>query len=95
MQIDENLLEKLERLSALKIADEKRKELLSELSEIVNFVEKLNEIDLDSLETSVSPIKNNIIFRNDEVKNSNIINEVFKHSPSFQDHFFIVPKIID
>lgn len=95
MQIDENLLEKLERLSALKIADEKRKELLSELSEIVNFVEKLNEIDLDSLETSVSPIKNNIIFRNDEVKNSNIINEVFKYSPSCQDHFFIVPKIID
>lgn len=95
MQIDENLLEKLERLSALKIADEKRKELLSELSEIVNFVEKLNEIDLDSLETSVSPIKNNIIFRNDEVKNSNIINEVFNHSPSCQDHFFIVPKIID
>ncbi|MBK1972095.1 Asp-tRNA(Asn)/Glu-tRNA(Gln) amidotransferase subunit GatC [Campylobacter sp. TTU-622] len=95
MQIDTNLLEKLERLSALRIADDKREKLISELSEIVDFVEKLNEINLNSLESAISPIENSIIFRNDEVKNSNVVNEIFKHSPSCQEHFFIVPKIID
>ncbi|ENL6330822.1 Asp-tRNA(Asn)/Glu-tRNA(Gln) amidotransferase GatCAB subunit C, partial [Campylobacter coli] len=43
MQIDEKLLSKLEKLSALQIEEEKRSEVICELSEIVNFVEKLNE----------------------------------------------------
>lgn len=48
MQIDEKLLSKLEKLSALQIEEEKRSEVICELSEIVNFVEKLNELDLSS-----------------------------------------------
>ncbi|ENL6553675.1 aspartyl/glutamyl-tRNA amidotransferase subunit C, partial [Campylobacter jejuni] len=49
MQIDEKLLSKLEKLSALQIT-KNRNETIAQLSEIVNFVEKLNELDLDSQE---------------------------------------------
>lgn len=57
MQIDEKLLSKLEKLSALQIEEEKRSEVICELSEIVNFVEKLNELDLSSSEVTISTIK--------------------------------------
>lgn len=53
MQIDEKLLSKLEKLSALQIT-KNRNETIVQLSEIVNFVEKLNELDLDSQEITVS-----------------------------------------
>lgn len=56
MQIDEKLLSKLEKLSALQIT-KNRNETIAQLSEIVNFVEKLNELDLDSQEITVSTIK--------------------------------------
>ncbi|HFP7477260.1 TPA: Asp-tRNA(Asn)/Glu-tRNA(Gln) amidotransferase subunit GatC, partial [Campylobacter jejuni] len=56
MQIDEKLLSKLEKLSALQIT-KNRNETIVQLSEIVNFVEKLNELDLDSQEITVSTIK--------------------------------------
>ena len=48
MQIDDTLLNKLEKLSALQISDEKREEVKKQLSEIVSFVDILNELDLSS-----------------------------------------------
>ncbi|ENU2685528.1 Asp-tRNA(Asn)/Glu-tRNA(Gln) amidotransferase subunit GatC, partial [Campylobacter coli] len=67
MQIDEKLLSKLEKLSALQIEEEKRSEVICELSEIVNFVEKLNELDLSSSEVAISTIKGGAPFRSDSV----------------------------
>lgn len=95
MQIDENLLSKLEKLSALKIDDKKRNELINQLSEIVNFVEKLNELDLSSLQVTINTIEGGAPFRKDEVKSSEIIDEVLKNAPKNNEHFFIVPKIIE
>lgn len=95
MQIDENLLSKLEKLSALKIDDKKRNELINQLSEIVNFVEKLNELDLSSLQVTINTIEGGVPFRKDEVKSSEVIDEVLKNAPKNNEHFFIVPKIIE
>lgn len=46
MQIDDALLSKLEKLSSLKTNDDKREEIKRQLSEIVSFVDVLNELDL-------------------------------------------------
>lgn len=94
MQIDEKLLSKLEKLSALQI-EEKRSEVICELSEIVNFVEKLNELDLSSSEVTISTIKGGAPFRSDSVNSSNVVETVLNHAPKSNDHFFIVPKIIE
>ncbi|EOD4244981.1 Asp-tRNA(Asn)/Glu-tRNA(Gln) amidotransferase subunit GatC, partial [Campylobacter jejuni] len=67
MQIDEKLLSKLEKLSALQIT-KNRNETIAQLSEIVNFVEKLNELDLDSQEITVSTIKGGAPLRIDEIR---------------------------
>lgn len=95
MQIDEKLLSKLEKLSALQIKEEKRNEVIQELSEIVNFVDKLNELDLSSSEIAISTIKGGTPFRSDDANNSDVIDGVLSHAPKSNDHFFIVPKIIE
>ncbi len=87
MQIDEKLLSKLEKLSALQIT-KNRNETVVQLSEIVNFVEKLNELDLDSQEITVSTIKGGAPLRIDEIRNSNVIDEVLDCAPKKQEHFF-------
>ncbi|WP_038816307.1 Asp-tRNA(Asn)/Glu-tRNA(Gln) amidotransferase subunit GatC [Campylobacter jejuni] len=94
MQIDEKLLSKLEKLSALQIT-ENRNETIVQLSEIVNFVEKLNELDLDSQEIAVSTIKGGVPLRVDEIRNSQVVDQVLDCAPKKQEHFFIVPKIIE
>ncbi|MBZ7959638.1 Asp-tRNA(Asn)/Glu-tRNA(Gln) amidotransferase subunit GatC [Campylobacter molothri] len=95
MQINEELLTKLEKLSALKITEDKRDKLVQELEEIVNFVEKLNELDLSSSEVTVSTIKGGTPLRLDQIENNDIIKDVLNHSPKKDENFFVVPKIIE
>lgn len=95
MQIDDNLLSKLEKLSALEFSSDQRQELLAQLNEIVGFVENLNELDLSHSQAQVNIIENATPFREDIVKENSVIHTVFEHAPSSQDGFFIVPKIIE
>ncbi len=95
MQIDEKLLSKLEKLSALQIEEEKRSEVICQLSEIVDFVEKLNELDLSSSEVTISTIEGGAPFRGDDINSSSVVETVLNHAPKSNEHFFIVPKIIE
>ncbi|EAI2977338.1 Asp-tRNA(Asn)/Glu-tRNA(Gln) amidotransferase subunit GatC [Campylobacter jejuni] len=95
MQIDEKLLSKLEKLSALQIEEEKRSEVICQLSEIVDFVEKLNELDLSSSEVTISTIEGGTPFRSDDINSSSVVETVLNHAPKSNEHFFIVPKIIE
>jgi len=96
MQIDNNLLEKLEKLSNLKIADEKRAEVEQQLSDIVGFVENLSELNTDGVEATFSTVEGGATLREDEPSTDRTIgDDILEHAPNSSDHFFIVPKIIE
>jgi len=94
--IDNTLLEKLEKLSMLKIEDEKKEELASQLTEILSYIENLNELDTDALNATFSTLSGGTPLREDMPKtNREVSQSIFKHAPNAEDDFFIVPKIIE
>ena len=95
MIIDDALLSKLERLSALKIPDAKREEFKGQLNKIVDFVEILNELDLQSGEAAITTLKGGTPFRKDIPRKSDVAESVLKHAPQSEGGYFVVPKIID
>ncbi|MFC2571238.1 MAG: Asp-tRNA(Asn)/Glu-tRNA(Gln) amidotransferase subunit GatC [Campylobacter sp.] len=95
MQIDDTLLAKLEKLSSLKIGEEKRKEIENQLSEILNFVDILDELDLSDVGAVVSSIDGGTPLREDVSVSSDVIETILKHAPMSSEHFFVVPKIIE
>ena len=96
MQVDNALLTKLEKLSFLKVSDDKRDDILSELSEIVNFVDNLSELDTDGVDNNFAMNDNSTVLREDAVVSSLSVSEdILKHAPKSGDNFFVVPKIID
>lgn len=96
MKIDDALLQKLEKLSSLKISDEKRQGVIEQLSEIVAFVENLNELDLQAEEATCSTLSGGTPMREDiPSTNPEIIKTILKHAPRTHDGFFVVPKIIE
>jgi aspartyl-tRNA(Asn)/glutamyl-tRNA(Gln) amidotransferase subunit C len=96
MKIDNELLQKLERLSSLKISDEKREGAINQLSEIVSFVENLNELDLDGEEATFTTLAGGTPFREDIPNvNHEIIKTILQHAPQSESGFFVVPKIIE
>jgi aspartyl-tRNA(Asn)/glutamyl-tRNA(Gln) amidotransferase subunit C len=94
--IDNRVLENLEKLSMLKIEDNKKEELASQLTEILEYIENLNELDTDSLDASFSTLSGGTPMRKD-TPNSNpqIAKDILSHAPDAQNDFFIVPKIIE
>ncbi len=96
MKIDNNLLKKLEKLSSLEIDSDKREGMINQLSEIVEFIENLNELDLDKEEATFTTLKGGTPMREDIPNvNPQIIKTIFKNAPKSENGFFVVPKIIE
>ncbi len=95
MKIDDKILNKLEKLSSLKIKEEKREDIINELSKIVDFVENLNELDLEQVEATFTTVEGGTLMREDIPKSDpKIVKTILKNAPDSKGGFFIVPKII-
>ena len=96
MQVDDALLARLEKLSFLKVSDDKREEIISQLSEIVSFVDNLSELDTSGVDDNfamsdmATPLREDVAFCDAQINESLISN-----APQSADNFFIVPKIIE
>ncbi len=96
MKIDNDLLKKLEKLSSLEIDEDKRGGMIAQLSEIVEFVENLNELDLDNEETTFTTVAGGTPLREDIPHvNPGIVETILANAPKSENGFFVVPKIIE
>jgi len=96
MQVDDALLTRLEKLSFLKIDEDKREEIVNQLSQIVSFVDNLTQLNTDGVDGNFA-MSDKATFTREDIPSSNttINDDILKHAPQSQDHFFIVPKIIE
>ncbi len=96
MQIDNTVLAKLETLSHLRIDDSKKEEVMGQLTEILGYIDNLNELDTDALSASFSTLEGGTPLREDTPRETNdIAKDILSHAPESQDDFFIVPAIIE
>ncbi|MDA3945565.1 MAG: Asp-tRNA(Asn)/Glu-tRNA(Gln) amidotransferase subunit GatC [Helicobacteraceae bacterium] len=96
MQVDDALLKRLEKLSFLTIDDEKREEIIAQLSGIVEFVDNLSELNTENVDENFALSDSGTPTREDKsVCDSAINDDILKNAPRSEEHFFIVPKIIE
>ena len=69
--------------------------LQGELNAILSFVEQLAEVDVAGIEpmTSVTPMA--MKMRKDEVTDGGIVDAIMANAPAREDHFFLVPKVVE
>ena len=96
MQVNDALLVKLEKLSFLKVSDDKREEIVNQLSEIVSFVDNLSELNTEGVDENFAMSDASTLLREDiPYCDTNVNDDILRHAPQSADHFFIVPKIIE
>ncbi|TLD83924.1 Asp-tRNA(Asn)/Glu-tRNA(Gln) amidotransferase subunit GatC [Helicobacter sp. MIT 11-5569] len=96
MTIDTMLLNKLTKLGGITLENQELEMTKNHLSEIVNFVENINTLDLDAIPASFNPLDSALPMRQDIVESQpDIAKNILKHAPHQEDNFFIVPKIIE
>ncbi|WP_456381616.1 Asp-tRNA(Asn)/Glu-tRNA(Gln) amidotransferase subunit GatC [Hydrogenimonas sp.] len=96
MKFDDTMLQKLEKLSMLKIEEERRKEMMEELEKIVGFVEILGELDTENLDPSFSTLEGGTPMREDlPDEDPEIRTIILQNAPRTKENYFVVPIIIE
>lgn len=88
------MVEKLAHLSRLQFNETEKVEIKNDLQRMIGFVEKLNELNLDTVEPMLFMSDEVNVLRDDEIKGSISREEALKNAPFHDGQFFKVPKVI-
>lgn len=94
MIVDEALVDKLANLSKLEFDAEGKKAIQQDLAKILNFMEKLNELDTDGIEPLIYINEDENVFRKDEVNYPITKEEALMNAPLKNEDYFMVPKFV-
>jgi aspartyl-tRNA(Asn)/glutamyl-tRNA(Gln) amidotransferase subunit C len=95
MSVDTDTVRRIARLARIAVTEEDVPHLQGELNAILAFVEQLSEVDVTDVEpmTSVTPMR--IKVREDGVTDGGKADDVVANAPATEDHFFVVPKVVE
>ena len=95
MSVDVATVRRIAHLARIVIADDEVEHLREELNAILAFVEQLSEVDVEGVEPMTSVIPIEMKKRPDVVTDGGISEDIIKNAPAAEDHFFVVPKVVE
>jgi aspartyl-tRNA(Asn)/glutamyl-tRNA(Gln) amidotransferase subunit C len=95
MQVDQDTVRRIARLARIKVTDAEAKALEKELSGILDWIEQLDEVDTRNVEPMTSVVAMTLKKRPDRVSDGNIADDIVTNAPASEQHFFVVPKIVE
>lgn len=94
MPVTKKDVEKIAELAQLKFSEDELESFTPQMNEILNYMEKLNELDTENVEPLSHPVEQTNVFREDELKPSITTEDALKNAPAKDDNYFKVPKVI-
>ena len=95
MSVDAETVRRVAHLARIAVAEDEVEHLKGELNAILAFVEQLAEVDVDGVEPMTSVIPMPMRMRKDEVTDGGIADDILANAPAREDHFFVVPKVVE
>jgi aspartyl-tRNA(Asn)/glutamyl-tRNA(Gln) amidotransferase subunit C len=95
MAVDEGTVRRIARLARIKITDSEAQSLRAELNGILQWVEQLNEVDTEGVEPMTRVVPVAMKQRKDAVTDGEKADEIVANAPEAEDHFFVVPKVVE
>ena len=95
MSVDQATVRRIAHLARIKVSEHDVPHLQGELNAILAFVEELSSVDVKGVEpmTSVQPMP--MKKREDVVTEGAIADKIVANAPVSDDHFFVVPKVVE
>lgn len=95
MKITNDTIDHITKLSRLKLSEKEKEKLTSEMSNIIDYVDKLNELDTNGVEpkSQVIPLQN--VFREDIIAESFDKDELLSNSACYDDGSLKVPRVME
>jgi aspartyl-tRNA(Asn)/glutamyl-tRNA(Gln) amidotransferase subunit C len=95
MSVDAETVRRIAHLARIAVAEDEVEHLKDEINAMLDFVEQLQEVNVEGVEpmTSVTPMT--MKKRPDAVTDGNDAEAVLKNAPQSHDNFFLVPKVVE
>jgi aspartyl-tRNA(Asn)/glutamyl-tRNA(Gln) amidotransferase subunit C len=95
MSVDAATVRRIAHLARIAVTETEVPHLQDELNAMLAFVEQLSEVNVDGVEpmTSVMPLE--MKKRPDVVTDGEIADDIVRNAPASEDHFFLVPKVVE
>ncbi len=94
-RIDERQVRHVAVLSRLKLSEDEVATFSRQLSAMLEYVEKLNELDTSDVEPTVHAVPTSNVLRDDEPEEPMGVAEALANAPQREGSFYKVPKVLD
>ncbi|MDE7044559.1 MAG: Asp-tRNA(Asn)/Glu-tRNA(Gln) amidotransferase subunit GatC [Acetatifactor sp.] len=93
--ISDETIEYVSILAKLELSDEEKEAAKKSMGEMLDHIDKLNELDTSNVEpmSHVFPVQN--VFREDEVTNGDERGRTLRNAPGEKDDMFVVPRTFE
>jgi aspartyl-tRNA(Asn)/glutamyl-tRNA(Gln) amidotransferase subunit C len=95
MTIDKETVEKVAHLARLELAEDEKDQMIQDMSKILGFMDKLNEINTSGIEPLVYMTNEINVVRQDVVKQEITHEEALQNAPKHDGSYFLVAKVIE
>ena len=94
MEIDKDLILKLENLARLQLSEQERASMSSDLNKMLDLVGKMDELDLEKIKPLIHLTDTVNVLRPDNITEKITRDKALKNAPKRDDEGFLVPKVI-
>ena len=95
MSVDAATVRRIAHLARIGVTEAEIPHLEGELNAMLAFVEQLKEVNVEGVEPMTSVMPMAMKKRADVVNDGGIADDIVKNAPETQDHFFLVPKVVE
>lgn len=95
MAFNEETVANVANLARLNLTDEQKQKFAGEVDGILNWVEQLQEVNVDGVEPLISVTEQTEAIRSDVVTDGNIQADLMKNAPESAHGFYVVPKMVE
>lgn len=99
MSIDRDTVLKVANLARIKLDEARVEPMTKELSSILDWIEQLNEVDIEGVEAMASTVEVSLPMREDVLTEGPTgggkPEQVVANAPKTEDNFFVVPKVVE
>jgi aspartyl-tRNA(Asn)/glutamyl-tRNA(Gln) amidotransferase subunit C len=95
MSVDKATVKRIARLARLAIDDDQAASMEKELNVILAWVEQLKEVDVAGIAPLASVVEQKLKMREDVVNDGGYPDDLLRNAPQAENHFFVVPKVVE
>ena len=95
MSVDAATVRRIAHLARIAVKDDEIEHLRGELNAMLAFVEHLGEVNVEGVEPMTSVMPMAMKMRADVVTDGGIADDIVKNAPATEQHFFLVPKVVE